>query len=331
MSPLSLRRAGRPASSGERCGLAVVTGTSSGIGRATAVALAQRGYRVIAGVRRPEDATSIAAEHGRIEPFFLDVTNAEHRSALQERLDREPDGLQLLVNNAGVVGGGPIEVMPIERWQEVIGINVVGTIAITQAALPALFRARGRVVNVSSPSGQIAFPMLGSYSVSKFALQGFTDTLRREAAPGGVTVTSVSPGLIRTEIFGKGLEEGRELMGRVYPPELHARYGELASGAIVAGEDAITGGGASPESAAALIVRAATARRPRTRYYQGIENRAVRILAALPDRVTDRLIAQATRSEYATPAAVLEGRSAPGNLPPSKRFEQPVGSHAPQP
>jgi NAD(P)-dependent dehydrogenase (short-subunit alcohol dehydrogenase family) len=319
-----LRLVRRPAKSVPP-GLAVVTGTSSGIGRATAIALAGRGYRVIAGVRRPEDATSIAAEHRNIEPMFLDITNAAHRDALRERLEREPGGLQLLVNNAGVVGGGPVEVMPIERWQEVINVNVVGTIAITQVALPSLFRARGRVVNISSPSGQIAFPMLGSYSVSKFALQGFTDTLRREAAPGGVTVTSVSPGLISTEIFGKGLEEGRELMGQVYPPELHARYGELASGAIVAGEDAITGGGASPESAAALIVRAATARRPRTRYYQGIENRAVRVLAALPDRLTDLLIAQATHGDYATPAEVLEGRPAPGNLPPSKLSQQPVG------
>ncbi len=299
-------------------GLAVVTGTSSGIGRATAQLLAQRGHRVIAGVRRPEDAESIAALHPNIEPFFLDITSEEHREALRVRLDREPGGLQVLVNNAGVVGSGPIEVMPLARWEEVIAVNITGTIAVTQVALPALFRARGRVVNVNSPSGSIAFPMLGAYSVTKFALQGFTDTLRREGRPGGLTVTSVSPGLISTDIFGKGLEEGRELMSQVYPPELHARYGELAVGAIVAGEEAIHGGGSSPERAARLVVHAATVRRPRTRYRQGLENQAVRVLAALPDRLADALLAQATRGDYTPPPEVLEGRPGPGNLPPSQ-------------
>ncbi|MBO9534143.1 MAG: SDR family NAD(P)-dependent oxidoreductase [Solirubrobacteraceae bacterium] len=315
-----LARALRVVASGGRVapGLAVVTGTSSGIGRATAILLASRGYRVIAGVRRPEDAESLDRAHDRIEPFFLDVTNQEHLEALAERLSREDDGLALLVNNAGVAGLGPVEVVPMERWEDVIGVNVLGTIAVTRASLPALFRAKGRIVNVNSPSGSIAFPMLGPYSVSKFAMQALTDTLRREGAPGGVTVTSVSPGMIATDIFDKSLKEGRELMGRVYPPELHDRYGELAVGAIVAGEDAIHGGGKSPLAAAALVVHAATVRRPRTRYLQGVENQAVRILSSLPDKVGDALIAQVTRGDYTPPPEVLAGKPGPGNLPPSK-------------
>ncbi len=299
-------------------GLALVTGTSSGIGRATALQLAQRGHRVIAGVRRPADAEVLAGLHPNIEPFFLDITDAEHRDALRVRLERETGGLQILVNNAGVVGLGPVEVLPIERWEEVLSINVLGTIAVTQAALPALFRARGRVVNVNSPSGSIAFPMLGPYSVSKFALQALTDTLRREGRAGGLTVTSVSPGLISTDIFGKGLGEGRELMSQVYPPEVHERYGELAVGAIVAAEDALDGGGSSPERAAELIVHAATVRRPRTRYLQGLENQAVRLLSALPDRLADALLAQATHGDYTPPPEVLAGEPGPGNLPPSR-------------
>jgi NAD(P)-dependent dehydrogenase (short-subunit alcohol dehydrogenase family) len=299
-------------------GLAVVTGTSSGIGRETAIMLAKRGYRVIAGVRTPADADAIGAAHPSIEPFFLDITNREHLAALRERLGREEGGLALLVNNAGIIGLGPIEVMPLDRWEEVVQVNIVGTVAITQVALPALFRARGRIVNVNSPSGSIAFPMLGSYSVSKFAMHALTDTLRREGAPGGITVTSVSPGMIATDIFNKGLDEGRALMEQVHPPELHARYGSLAVGAIVAGEDAINGGGSSPRRAAALVVLAATVRRPRTRYGQGLENQAVRVLAALPDRLTDKILASATHGEYTPPPEVLDGRPGPGNLPPSK-------------
>ncbi len=160
--------------------------------------------------------------------------------------------------------------------------------------------------------------MLGPYSVSKFAMQALTDTLRREGALGGLTVTSVSPGMISTDIFGKGLAEGRELMSQVYPPELHERYGSLAVGAIVAGEDALVGGGSSPTSAAELVVHAATVRRPRTRYLQGIENRAVWVLSALPDRWTDALIRFATHGEYTPPPEVLAGKPGPGNLPPSK-------------
>lgn len=299
-------------------GLAVVTGTSSGIGRATALLLAERGYRVIAGVRRPEDAEALAAEHPSIEPFFLDVTDAEHLEALGVRLSREEQGLDLLVNNAGIAGLGPIEVLPMERWEEVIAVNITGTIAVTRVALPALFRARGRIVNVNSPSGSLAFPMLGSYSVSKFALQALTDTLRREGRKGGLTVTSVSPGLIATDIFEKGLAEGRALMDQVYPPELHERYGELAVGAIVAGEDAINGGGSSPLRAAALVVHAATVKRPRTRYLQGVENHATRVMAALPDRVADRILAFATHGEYTPPPEVLAGQPGPATLPPSK-------------
>lgn len=320
----SIYRGLRAVASGgrNRPGLVVITGTSSGIGRASALMFAQRGHRVIAGVRRPEDAEMIGALHPNIEPFFLDVTSAEHRDALRERLDREPDGLQILVNNAGIAGLGPIEVLDIKRWEEVIAVNITGTIAVTQAALPALFRARGRVVNINSPSGSLAFPMLGAYSVSKFAMQAFTDTLRREGRAGGLTVTSVSPGLISTDIFDKGLEEGRELMSQVYPPELHARYGELAVGAIVAGEEAIHGGGSSPERAAHLVVLAATVRRPRTRYLQGTENQAVRLLSALPDRVADFLVAQVTHAEYTPPPEVLAGRPGPGNLPPSQYSER---------
>ena len=299
-------------------GLAVVTGTSSGIGRATAELLAARGYRVIAGVRTPEDAEALRRTHVNIEPFFLDITDEEHLAGLRERLGREEAGLDLLVNNAGVVGLGPLEVVPITRVDEVVRVNIVGTIAVTQVCLPALFRARGRVVNVNSPSGSIAFPMLGTYSVSKYALQAFTDTLRREGAPGGLTVTSVSPGLIATDIFSKGLDEGRELMGQVHPPEVHDRYGELAVGAIVAGEDAINGGGSSPRRAAALVVHAATVRRPRTRYLQGPENYAVQLLSMLPDRITDLVLRQATHADYTPPPEVLEGKPAPGNLPPSK-------------
>ncbi|MEH3054329.1 MAG: SDR family NAD(P)-dependent oxidoreductase [Patulibacter minatonensis] len=325
----ALRKLGALARGGYNApGLVVITGTSTGIGRATAVAMAKSGHRVIAGVRSRADWSSVGAEHENIEPFFLDITDPDHVAALRERVEREPGGLDVLINNAGIAGLGPIEVLPMQRWEEVFQVNILGTIAVTQAVLPALFRARGRVVNVNSPSGSIAFPMLGAYSVSKFAMQAITDTLRREGKPGGLTVTSVSPGMISTEIFGKSLDEGRALMSQVYPPELHDRYGALAVGAIVAGEDAIHGGGSSPAKAAELVIHAATVRRPRTRYGQGVENKAVSVLSSLPDRVGDALIGLATSGDYTPPPEVLEGRPGPGNLPPSK---YPKADAAPQP
>lgn len=288
-------------------GLALVTGASSGIGAATARGLAARGYRVLAGVRDLADGDALVAADGRIEPILLDITNPEHCDALQRRLALEPLGLSALVNNAGVLSVGPIELIPNDRWEAVVQVNIVGTIAVTRAAIPSLLRGRGRVVNVSSPTGKLALPMFGPYSVSKWALEAFNDTLRRELRHMGVRVICVTPGMILTPIFDKGITEGQDVWdAHEHRPEMHERYGRLAASALQAGDEAKRTG-RPPEDAAALIVRAITTRYPRARYRMGFENHLANALPrVLPDRVIDLILANVATADYEAKAPELD-------------------------
>jgi NAD(P)-dependent dehydrogenase (short-subunit alcohol dehydrogenase family) len=274
-------------------GTVVVTGSSSGIGAATALALAERGYHVLAGVRDLADAEPLVAAGARIEPILLDLTDAAAIADFAERLSWEPRGLAALVNNAGTISVGPIEAVDAERWEAAIRVNVLGTINVTRAALPALLRARGRVINISSPNGRLAMPLFGPYAVSKFALEAFNDTLRREVAHQGVRVVCVTPGPISTPIFDKGLAEAMELM-ETADRDVHDRYEAMIASAIEAAQHTKSNG-ATAEAAAAVIVRALTATRPKTRYAMGRENRLATLLSvALPDRAVDGIIARVT-------------------------------------
>ncbi|MDQ8045076.1 MAG: SDR family NAD(P)-dependent oxidoreductase [Solirubrobacteraceae bacterium] len=278
-------------------GLVAVTGCSSGIGQATAIALVDAGFRVLAGVRTLGDADPLASLGDRAEAIQLDVTNAEHVAAFGERVRSEPRGLAGLINNAGIISVGPVELVAQEKWEQVMNVNVLGTVAVTREAIPAILKAKGRIVNISSPSGKIALPMLGPYSVSKFGIEALSDTLRRELGHSGVRVISVSPGMVATPIFDKGVAEGAEFIDTNYDnPDLYERYAERAFSAIDAGRDALEKG-STPDVAAALILKAFTARRPKPRYGGGVENKAVGIITKLPDRVLDWIVAQIATTE----------------------------------
>lgn len=285
-----------PASRAGDRGLVAITGCSSGIGEAAVHAFVAAGYRVLAGVRSESDA-KFASLGDRVEPIVLDVTDPDAIARFGERLNREPGGLVGLINNAGIISVGPVELVPSQRWADVMAVNVLGTINVTKVAIPAVMKAKGRIVNISSPSGRVALPMLGPYSVSKFALEAFSDTLRRELGHSGIRVISVSPGMVSTPIFDKGVAEGAAVIDANYDnPDLHARYAERAFSAIDAGRDAREKG-ATPDVAAKLILKTFHAKRPKARYGGGIENRAVALLAHLPDRVLDALIARIATTE----------------------------------
>ena len=209
--------------------LALVTGASSGIGRACATHLASRGFHVLAGVRNEADAPP------RTEPIRLDVTRAEDIAAAAERVG---PSLHALVNNAGIAVNGPIEVVPVEDWRHQFEVNVIGQVAVTRALLPALLDARGRIVNMSSIGGRVAMPLFGPYAASKFALEAVSDTLRREVGPHGVKVARVEPGIIATPIWGKGSRGGRGPRGR---DGADARAA-LRDGMIAASDAAPSGG-----------------------------------------------------------------------------------------
>src|SRR3954471_14417569 len=173
----------------QRRGAVVITGASTGIGATCAAHLSSLGFRVFAGVRKPEDAER-AREAGH-EPLTIDVTDPESiRSAVEQVGDAPLSGL---VNNAGIAVAGPLEFIPIDEFRRQLDVNVVGQVAVTQAFLPALRRSRGRVVFVGSIAGRSALPFLGAYAASKFAVEAVTDALRVELRPWGIDVAVVEP------------------------------------------------------------------------------------------------------------------------------------------
>jgi NAD(P)-dependent dehydrogenase (short-subunit alcohol dehydrogenase family) len=200
--------------------------------------------------------------------------------------------LHALVNNAGIALTGPVEVVPLDDWRRIVDVNLLGPVAVTRALLPAVIRARGRVVNMSSIGGRVANPLLGPYSATKFALEAVSDSLRREVAAHGVKVVSIEPGGIATPIWDKGLDDGRRITQDM-PEEAARRYAKLIP-AVIQVAERLGREGLPPEAVAEVVGKAVTARRPRARYVVGRDAKIQAIAARLlPDRVLDAVIARA--------------------------------------
>jgi NAD(P)-dependent dehydrogenase (short-subunit alcohol dehydrogenase family) len=256
---------------------ALVTGASAGIGAATAARLARAGWRVLAGVRDKGKAPA------GCEEVLLDVTDAEQVAAAAARVDR----LDGLVNNAGIALAAPLELMPVDELRHQLDVNVVAQVAVTQAFLPALRQARGRVVFVGSIAGKSALPFLGAYAASKHALEAITDSLRIELAPWGIHVSIVEPGTIKTEIWARSAARADALLERMGARVVEL-YGErIAAFRKVAAKRGAAG--APADAVAAVIEKALTADRPRTRYLVGRDARLRAGVERLPDRLRDRV------------------------------------------
>lgn len=283
---------------GETSGSIVVTGASTGIGAACAVELARRGYRVFAGVRKDEDAARLrdrAAEHAAaVHPLLLDVTDAAAVAAAAQRVADSVGeaGLAGLVNNAGIVVGGPLEILPLEAFRRQFDVNLFGTLAVTQALLPLLRRARGRVVNVGSVNGALACPYLGAYAASKHALEAVSDSLRVELRHWGIDVALVEPGPTQTPIWEKSAGAS-DLLADAVPPERLALY-EDDLAAMRAAVGGLVSRAVPVERVVRAVVKALTDRRPRTRYYVTWESRlSFKGFRMLPDRLRDWLVRRA--------------------------------------
>lgn len=278
-------------------GAVLISGASTGIGRACALDLAARGHRVFAGIRREKDAISLRqAGEGQITPVFLDVTSAESIEAAAKRLEAElpPEGLLGLVNNAGITQGGLVEYLDLDELRGVLETNFIGAVAMIQAFLPLLRRQKGRIVNMSSIGGRVATPLVSPYNASKFALEALSDALRIELRQSGVSVSLVEPGPIATPIWKKTAAAMPEILERI-PAEGWASYGPLVE--AIQGRVGQLEGSAIPAQRVADAVRhALTASRPRTRYLVGNDARLRALLRwLLPDRWGDSLMARLLR------------------------------------
>lgn len=204
----------------EKAKVVLITGASTGIGKAVALELRRRGWRVFATVRKGSDALELTKiGRGMIEPLVMDVRDeaSVYRAigTIQERAGR----LDALVNNAGVAIPGPLEMLPTDKLAEQLDINVLGIHRVTRAALPLLRVAKGRIVMVSSVMGRVAMPFAGPYAASKYALEGYTDALRRELK-GAVKVITIAPGSVVTPIWDKTFaNDVGEAVSEAYPRE----------------------------------------------------------------------------------------------------------------
>jgi NAD(P)-dependent dehydrogenase (short-subunit alcohol dehydrogenase family) len=271
----------------------LVSGASTGIGRATALRLDAAGWRVFAGVRKEEDAASLRdAGSGRISPLFLDVTDADQIAAAAALVEAKVgEGLGGVVNNAGVAIPGPLETIPIEDFRRQVEINLTGHVAVTQALLPQIRKGGGRVVFISSIGGRIAFPLTGAYHAAKFGIEAVGDVFRQELRPWGIHVSIVEPGSIDTPIWERGEQTADEIGSR--SPRQEALYGRVIENyRKVVRQTAERG--IPPEKVAKAIEHALTASRPRTRYLVGLDAKVqARLRPFVPTPVFDRIIARA--------------------------------------
>jgi NAD(P)-dependent dehydrogenase (short-subunit alcohol dehydrogenase family) len=276
--------------------IVIVTGASSGIGEATARELARRRFYVLAGVRRDQDADAIRGPG--IEPLIIDITNPDHIRALAARVQEDPQGraVRALVNNAGIGVNAPVEVLAIDEWRRLFEVNFFGHIAVIQVLLPSLIRSKGRVVNISSVGGKIAMATYGPYAGTKFALEAVSDSLRREVEPLGVKIIVVEPGAVTTEMLGRVGATGERIVS-VMTTEQQGRYATLMH-AIISQAQAAIPKGVPAEEAGRVIADAITSKRPRTRYTVGRQAAMLPLLAILPDRMLDRILAAALRPHF---------------------------------
>ncbi len=271
---------------------ALVTGASTGIGRAVALRLDAAGWGVYAGVRTADAAESLQAVGSvRLQPVMLDVRRSDQIAEVTARLKVElgSRGLGALVNNAGVPVGGPLEYLDLGELRRCFEVNTIAPVAMVQAAADLLRTARGRIVFVSSIAARISGPNTGPYSASKHAVSALAESLRAELHSAKVKVSVVEPGAIDTDIWPKSVAYGANLRASL-PREAIERYDKLLSHSekVIATSQ---GHAPSPDVVAQVVEKAITARFPKSRYLVGRDARvAATAVRFLPDRLRTGLV-----------------------------------------
>jgi NAD(P)-dependent dehydrogenase (short-subunit alcohol dehydrogenase family) len=272
-------------------GFILVTGASTGIGKECTLRLARTGFQVFAGVRRQIDADSLQTlGGGNVIPVMMDITRAEQIAEAAKFVEKQTlgCGLRGLVNNAGIVVAGPIEILPIEQFRRQLEVNTIAQVAVTQAFLPLLRKAHepATIVNISSKSGRLATPFLGAYAASKFALEAATDSLRTELRPWGIRVVCIEPGDIATPIREKTLKTSGAILDAL-PESVRRHYQPLIELAI---QKVGSKQGIPALEVAKVVEHALTAERPKARYLIGRDARFALLISRLPVRLRDWLI-----------------------------------------
>jgi NAD(P)-dependent dehydrogenase (short-subunit alcohol dehydrogenase family) len=278
---------------GNKSGAVLVTGASTGIGRATALLLDGKGYKVFAGVRKEADGESLSEEGSdRLTPVIMDVTNQPSISAAKRKISRSvgKEGLAGLVNNAGVGGGGgPIEFMNLQDLYETLDVNLFGQITVTQEFIPLLRKGQGTIVYVASIGGRVASPFMSPYNISKFGMEALGESLRHELKPWDIDVVVIEPGSIDTDIWSKGADTINSIFSklpkkakRLYEKQMR-QFGEVL---VKTAERGI-----SPEKVAGVIYKSIRSHNPRHRYLVGTDAKInARLKGTVPERTFAKLV-----------------------------------------
>lgn len=289
---------------------ALVTGASSGIGRACTLRLAGDGVRVFAAVRADADAAALARVRG-VHPLRLELRDARSisRASAEVRARLGGGALHGLVHAAGIAIAAPLEFLSPAALHEQLAVNLTGPLGLTQGLLPLLRRDAGRIVFVSSMSARVAPPFLGAYAASKFALEALVDALRVELQPWRIQVCSVQPGRVASPLWRKSLARAESLLAAA-GPRADALYGGRMAGLRARARRVDAGRGIAPDRVARCVVRALSQRRPHTRYLVG---RRAHVAAAALQLAPDRLRDLWLRGGLAEGATRLQrsGRSGP--------------------
>ncbi len=269
---------------------ALVTGCSTGIGRASALALTAAGIPTYATARRVESLTEL--EEAGCTVLACDVTDEASMAAAVARVEADHGSVGVLVNNAGYAEYGALEEVDLDRWRRQFETNVFGLVRMTQLVLPGMRKeGSGRVINMSSMGGEMALPGGSAYHASKYAVEALSDVLRFEVAPFGVDVVVIQPGVIRTSF-------GDTAIGETAPTEHTGPYAGLSAvldRRVRESYAPAARGAAGPEDVAKVVVTAATTKRPRTRYKVTLQ---AHLLPAARSLVTDRGWDRIMRSQF---------------------------------
>jgi NAD(P)-dependent dehydrogenase (short-subunit alcohol dehydrogenase family) len=273
----------------------VITGASSGLGRAAAIHLSELGYRVFAGVRTESSAAELSgvpSSTGELIPVKLDVTDTASIAQAGELVEHwcSDTGLWAVVNNAGISISAPLECVSVDVMRAQLETNVVGPVAVSQRFLPLLRASGGRIVNVSSGIGNVAPPYLGAYAAAQFAKEGLSDALRRELRPLGVSVSVIQPGTVFTPIWGKMRRSADEILAAA-PAEVVETYRERFIEFLDTSEGLAQASKTTTADYADAVAAALAAKRPKTRYRVGVDSWGSALARrVVPDRMMDALI-----------------------------------------
>ncbi len=266
----------------------LITGASTGIGRACALHMAAAGFTVFAGVRKTGDGEALQqASSGRLIPVLLDVTEAASiDEAVKTVSDATGGALFGLMNNAGISASGALELLTIPAIRQVFDVNVLGMFAVTKAFLPLLRKSQGRIINTASISGLFAAPGMSVYAASKHAVEGLSESLRLELRPFGISVSVLEPGAIRAEIWSKALAQGQTNKAHT-DPDIYQLYAPLVKfyKNLIDTQPYLP-----PETVADCVHHAFTAKKPKNHYLIGKDARQMAFARCLPEKLRDWIV-----------------------------------------